>query len=67
MASKFTKFLTITAAIGAASAAGVALYKKYKDDKSFDDDFDDADFDDDLFEDDDEDIFEDDETDAEED
>lgn len=52
MASKFSKFLTFTAVIGAATAVGLALYKKKKDDDFINDDFDDFDdiveFDDDF-------------------
>lgn len=52
MASKFTKFLTFTAIIGAATAAGVALYKKHNNKAFIEDDFDDFDdFDDDDFDD----------------
>lgn len=45
MASKFTKFLSFTAVLSAAAAAGYVLYKKHADNKDliedFDDDFDD--------------------------
>ncbi len=43
MASKFSKFLTFTAIIGAATAVGMAIYKKNKSEDFFDDDFDDFD------------------------
>lgn len=52
MASKFSKFLTFTAVIGAATAVGLAIYKKKKDADFMEDDFDDFDdiveFDDDF-------------------
>ena len=58
MASKFTKFLSFTAVLSAAAAAGYVLYKKHADNKDliddFDDDFDDDDFDEDFEDDDDE-------------
>ena len=50
MASKFTKFLSFTAVLSAAAAAGYVLYKKHADNKGLIDDFDDDfdDFDDDF-------------------
>lgn len=46
MAKKILKFLAFAAVIGAAVAVGIALYKKYTEKDSWDEDFDD--FDDDF-------------------
>ncbi|RDU22468.1 hypothetical protein [Anaerosacchariphilus polymeriproducens] len=46
MAKKFLKFLAFAAMVSAAVAVGIALYKKYTEKDSWDDDFDD--FDDDF-------------------